>query len=41
MELFELLRELRNDIAQEKDLIHYQIFTQKALYEMCETLPTN
>ncbi|ARV10733.1 helicase [Winogradskyella sp. PC-19] len=41
VELFELLRELRNEIAQEKDLIHYQIFTQKALYEMCETLPTN
>ncbi|WP_298498013.1 helix-turn-helix domain-containing protein [uncultured Algibacter sp.] len=39
--LFEKLRLLRNDIADEKDLIHYQIFTQKALYEMCETLPTN
>ncbi|WP_298894631.1 helix-turn-helix domain-containing protein [uncultured Psychroserpens sp.] len=41
IELFELLRELRNTIAQREDLIHYQIFTQKALYEMCETLPTN
>lgn len=41
VELFELLRVLRNDIAQENDLIHYQVFTQKALYEMCETLPTN
>lgn len=41
VELFEKLRLLRNDIAEEKDLIHYQIFTQKALYEMCETLPTN
>ncbi|UKM66397.1 helix-turn-helix domain-containing protein [Flavobacteriaceae bacterium GSB9] len=41
IELFERLRTLRNDLAQEKDLIHYQIFTQKALYEMCETLPTN
>jgi hypothetical protein len=39
--LFEKLRMLRNDIADDKDLIHYQIFTQKALYEMCETLPTN
>ena len=39
IELFELLRELRNDIAQEKDLIHYQIFAQKALYEICELLP--
>lgn len=41
VELFELLRELRNSIAKEKDLIHFQVFTQKALYEMCETLPTN
>ncbi|CAH8283784.1 HRDC domain-containing protein [Mariniflexile fucanivorans] len=41
VELFELLRILRNEIAQEKELIHYQVFTQKALYEMCETLPTN
>jgi len=38
--LHEILRLLRNDIAKENDLIHYQIFTQKALYEMCETLPT-
>jgi len=41
IELFELLRQLRNTIAKENDLIHYQVFTQKALYEMCETLPTN
>jgi hypothetical protein len=41
VELFELLRELRNTIANEKDLIHYQIFNQKSLYEMCESLPTN
>lgn len=41
IELFELLRVLRNEIAQDNDLIHYQVFTQKALYEMCETLPTN
>ncbi|HUH28677.1 helix-turn-helix domain-containing protein [Gelidibacter sp.] len=39
IELFELLRELRNEIAQENDLIHYQVFTQKALYEICEVLP--
>lgn len=39
IELFELLRVLRNEIANENDLIHYQVFTQKALYEMCETLP--
>ncbi|SFZ94620.1 HRDC domain-containing protein [Flaviramulus basaltis] len=41
VELFELLRVLRNEIANEKDLVHFQVFTQKALYEMCETLPTN
>ena len=41
IELFELLRELRNTIAKKNNLIHYQVFTQKALYEICETLPTN
>ena len=41
LELFELLRILRNDIADENDLVHYQVFTQKALYEMCETLPVS
>ena len=41
VELAELLRLLRNEIAQREDLIHYQVFTQKALYEMCETLPIN
>ncbi|WP_179020875.1 helix-turn-helix domain-containing protein [Winogradskyella forsetii] len=40
VELFELLRQLRNDIANREDLIHYQIFTQKSLYAICETLPT-
>lgn len=39
VELFELLRELRNQIAKREDLVHFQIFTQKALYAMCETLP--
>ena len=39
-ELFELLRELRDTIAQREGLIHYQIFTQKSLYAMCENLPT-
>lgn len=41
VELFEKLRILRNDIAKEKGLVHFQVFTQKALYEICETLPTN
>ncbi|MBA6154503.1 helix-turn-helix domain-containing protein [Gelidibacter maritimus] len=39
VELFELLRELRNEIANENDLIRYQVFTQKSLYELCEVLP--
>ena len=37
--LFEELRALRNKIAQENDLIHYHVFTQKSLYAMCEILP--
>ncbi|WP_047547954.1 helix-turn-helix domain-containing protein [Psychroserpens sp. Hel_I_66] len=40
VELFELLRELRNQIADREELIHFQIFTQKSLYAMCEILPT-
>ena len=39
IELFEQLRKLRNDIAQREDLAHFQIFTQKSLYAMCELLP--
>jgi hypothetical protein len=39
-DLFERLRRLRDVIAKDKDLIHYQVFTQKSLYEMCEKLPT-
>jgi len=41
VELFELLRELRNQIANREDLIHFQVFTQKSLYAMCEILPTS
>ena len=41
IELFELLRELRNDIANREELVHFQIFTQKSLYAMCEMLPTS
>ncbi|WP_111707891.1 helix-turn-helix domain-containing protein [Lutibacter citreus] len=39
-QLFERLRDLRDSIADENDLIHYQIFTQNAMYQICETLPT-
>ena len=38
--LFEQLKELRNKLAEENNLKHYQIFTQKALYQLCELLPT-
>lgn len=37
--LFEELRELRHTIAHSENLSHFQIFTQKSLYEMCEYLP--
>ncbi len=40
LELFELLRTLRNDLAKRHELAHFQIFTQKSLYAMCEMLPT-
>ncbi|CDF78431.1 DNA repair and recombination protein, putative h elicase [Formosa agariphila KMM 3901] len=39
VDLFELLRVLRNEIASEHDLVHFQVFSQKSLYEMCEVLP--
>lgn len=39
--LFELLKDLRSNLAQEYNQIHHQIFTQKSLYAMCEMLPTN
>ena len=41
VELAEILRKLRNQIAEENGLVHFQVFTQKALYAMSELLPTN
>ena len=38
--LFEELRELRHILAHSENASHYQIFTQKSLYEMCEYFPT-
>ncbi|NOR86662.1 MAG: AAA family ATPase, partial [Bacteroidales bacterium] len=38
--LFGELRHLRHIIAQDEDIEHFQIFTQKSLFEMCEMLPT-
>lgn len=37
--LFEELRELRNILAHSENVSHYQIFTQKSLFEMCEYFP--
>ena len=37
--LFTKLRELRAFRADIEDVPHFQIFTQKSLYEMCEKLP--
>lgn len=39
-ELFQQLKDLRNDIAEREEKVHYQIFTQKSLFAMCELLPT-
>ena len=41
LKLFEELRNLRSIIASAEDIAHYQIFTQRSLYEMCEILPLN
>ena len=38
--LFSELNELRATIAEDEAIERYQVFTQKALYGMCELLPT-
>ena len=38
--LFEELKELRSTFASKEDVPHFQIFTQKSLFEMCDILPT-
>lgn len=40
VKLFELLKALRHSIATRENVAHYQVFTQKSLYAMCELLPT-
>ncbi|ALJ05708.1 helicase [Pseudalgibacter alginicilyticus] len=37
--LFEQLREMRGNFADEEDVPHYVIFNQNSLYGMCEMLP--
>ncbi len=38
--LFSELRDLRAHFTEHENVHHYQIFTQKSLYEMCKFLPT-
>ncbi len=38
--LFAALRALRHQFAESLGIDHFQVFTQKTLFEMCETLPT-
>ncbi|MEZ4792605.1 MAG: helix-turn-helix domain-containing protein [Gelidibacter sp.] len=39
-ELLQKLKQLRSDIATHEDVKHFQVFTQKTLYELCNLLPT-
>jgi len=38
-ELFNSLQQLRHDLVEEEGVAHFQIYTQKALLGMCESLP--
>lgn len=40
-ELFERLRELRRDLAEEQGVPPFVIFSDKTLYSMCEIMPTS
>lgn len=40
-ELFEQLRELRRDLAEEQGVPPFVIFSDKTLYSMCEIMPTS
>ncbi len=40
-ELFERLHQLRDSIAKNENLVHFQVFTQRSLYQLCETLPVS
>jgi hypothetical protein len=39
--LFNRLRALRSEIAEEEEIDHFQVFPQAALYDICEMLPTS
>ncbi|WGF92112.1 helix-turn-helix domain-containing protein [Aequorivita marisscotiae] len=38
--LFEMLRKLRLQLSEQETVAPFQVFTQKALFEMCDVLPT-
>jgi uncharacterized protein YpbB len=40
-ELFKRLREYRHEQAEINNIKHFQVFTQKALFDICQKLPTN
>ncbi|NPD46461.1 MULTISPECIES: helix-turn-helix domain-containing protein [unclassified Lentimicrobium] len=39
-DLFKTLKKYRNTMATDEDIEHFQVFTQKSLFGMCESLPT-
>jgi len=39
-DLFKTLKKYRNTMATDEDIEHFQVFTQKSLFGMCELLPT-
>jgi len=40
-ELFKRLRQFRHKIAEENEIKHFQVFSQKALFDLCDKLPTH
>lgn len=40
-ELFKRLRQYRHKMAEENEIQHFQVFTQKALFDLCDQLPTH
>lgn len=39
--LFNRLRELRKEIAENEEIDHFQVFPQATLFDICDVLPTN
>lgn len=40
-ELFKRLRQYRHQMAEENNVKHFQVFSQKTLFDICEKLPTH